>query len=273
MVVFRGLRAVGRDVHRTARLSRGTWFGSADGTCVVGRRVVDRFQNMDLGGSFVLGQRTFKIVGVMEAGGAGPESEIWADLDDVVGAARRDWYNSVSVRLRNPGELASFVLAVTADPRVDLGVRSEPAYYAEQAGDAEGFRLVGLIVCFFMAIGACLAEMNTMYAAISSRTREIGTLRALGFGRSAILWCFVFESVLLAIPGGILGCLAGLTLNGWSMSVLSFATVSEVSFELKVSAPILGGAFVFSLLLGLLGGILPALQASRLPVLDALRKV
>jgi len=228
---------------------------------------------MEVGKTFEVGRSVFRIVGELEASGTGPEAEIWAILEDVVSAAHRDWYNSVLVRLRDPALFPEFAAAVSRDPRVDMSVRSEAGYMAEQAGDAEGFRQVGLVVCFFMAIGACLAEMNTMYAAVASRTREIGTLRALGFSRRAILSCFLLESVLLAIPGGLIGCVAGSMMHGCSMSVMSFAAASEIAFELAVTPAILAGAFAFSLCLGLIGGFVPALQASRIPVLDALRKV
>jgi ABC-type antimicrobial peptide transport system permease subunit len=272
MVVLRGMRDEGRGVRPLVRLTAGRW-PNASGECVVGRRVAQRFVGMATGESFEVGHWRFAIVGVLAAGGTGSEAEIWARLDDVVAAAHRDWYNSVTVRLRDPPLLAAFGAEVKRDPRIDLSVRSEASYLAEQAGDAEGFRQVGLVVCFFMAIGACFAEMNTMYAAIGSRTREIGTLRALGFARTAILVCFLGESMLLAIPGGIAGCLAGTAMNGCSMTVLSFASVSEVSFELAVTPGILAGAFAFSLALGILGGLVPAIHASRIPILDALRKV
>lgn len=272
LVVLRGMHAEGRGVRPRARLTSGRWPASSN-ECVVGRRVAERFVAMTRGDSWILGRTRFTVTGVLEAQGTGAEAEVWANLEDVVGAAHRDWYNSVTVRLRDPGELPAFAAAVRRDPRVDLSVRSEASYLAEQAGDAEGFRQVGLVVCVFMAIGACLAEMNTMYAAIGSRTREIGTLRALGFARSAILVSFLVESVLLAIPGGVIGCLAGTLMNGWSMSVLSFASVSEIAFELAVTPAILAAAFALSIALGLVGGLLPSLQAARLPVLDALRKV
>ena len=272
MMVLRGMRPEGRAVRPRVRLEAGRWPTSSN-ECVVGRRVAQRFVSKAMGDTFEVGPVTFTIVGMMEAQGTAPEAEIWGNLEDVVSAAHRDWYNSVVVRLRDPAELPALTTAVQRDPRIDLSVRSEASYRSEQAGDAEGFRQVGLVVCFFMAIGACLAEMNTMYAAIASRTREIGTLRALGFARRSILLCFLGESVLLAIPGGLLGCAAGSAMHGCSMSVLSFASASEISFELAVTPQILAGAFAFSVALGLVGGFVPSLHAARLPVLDALRKV
>ncbi len=273
MVVMRGMRPVGLKVHDQVRLQQGTWFLPQSSDCVVGTGLAERHPGVAVGKSIRLGRRDLRIVGIFEAGGSALESEIWADLDDVVSGAGRDWYNSVSVRLSSREEFPAFKAAVTGDPRIDLGVKTELDYYKDQAGSAEGFRILGLIVCFFMAIGAGLAEMNTMYAAIGSRTREIGTLRALGFGRGAILISFLAESVFLALPGGLLGCLIGSSFDGFTTSVLSFATVSEVSFQFLVTPEILLSAFAFSLGLGLLGGMAPAVAAARTPVLKALRKV
>ncbi len=273
LVLFRGLRPIGFQVHRRVKLTAGRWFTPSSDECVVGGGLAQRATGMSLGERIVVGRRAFRIVGVLGAEGTAFESELWADLDDVVGAAQRDWYNSVSVTLREPSEFAAFESAIKNDPRIELGARTEAAYYEEQAESAEGFRVIGLIVAFFMAVGAALAEMNTMFSAIASRTREIGTLRALGFRRRDVLASFLAEAVLLAVPGGVLGCLAGTWIDGRSMSVLSMATLSEVVFRFRVTPEILALAFASSLVLGLVGGMLPALQAARLPVLDALRRV
>lgn len=273
MVILRGMRPIGLRVHHQARLAQGDWFTPGTGSCVVGRGIAERNVGCELGGTVRVGHTSFRITGVMEAGGGSTESEIWADLDAVVGAAHRDWYNSVSVRLRDAALADDFAAAVRSDPRIDLGVKTEAQYIEDQAEGAEGFRVIGLIVAAFMALGAALAEMNTMYSAVGSRTREIGTLRALGFRGPEILKSFLAEAVMLAIPGGLLGCAVGATMDGFTMSVLSLATVSEVTFRFQVTPAILAAAFVFSAGIGLVGGMLPALGAARLPVLEALRKV
>ncbi|MBI3893867.1 MAG: ABC transporter permease [Candidatus Wallbacteria bacterium] len=273
MVILRGMRAIGFQVHDTVRLAEGEWFRPGSSTCVVGKGIAERNVGCHVGDVLNVGRMQLRIVGVLSAGGGALESEIWGDLDDVVNAAHRDWYNSVTVRLRAPGLFEDFARVAGTDPRIDLGAKTEAHYLAEQAEGAEGFRIIGLIVAVFMAIGASLAEMNTMYSAVGTRTREIGTLRALGFRGPEILKSFLAESVMLAIPGGILGCLAGGSIDGFTMSLFSMATVSEVSFHFQVTPLILTAAFVFSVAIGLLGGMLPALQAARLPVLEALRKV
>lgn len=273
LVLFRGLRPIGFQVHRRVRLRAGRWFTPGSDECVVGAGLAQRATGMSIGKQLRVGRREFRIVGLLEASGTAFESELWGDLDDVVGAAQRDWFNSVTVTLKAPSEFAAFEAAVKSDPRIELGARTEADYYEEQAAGAEGFRVVGLLVAFFMAVGAALAEMNTMFSAIASRTREIGTLRALGFRRRDVLTSFLAEAVLLAVPGGALGCFAGSWIDGQTMSVLSMSTISEVVFRFRVTPDILAMAFAFSLVLGLVGGMLPALQAARLPVLDALRRL
>lgn len=273
LVVMRGMSPAGWAVRRRARVTQGRKFTPQSGSCVIGKKVAAGFRDMKVGGQLSLGVRSLTIVGILEADGSSAESEIWADLDDVISVAHRDWYNSVIVRVKKPEDIPALAAAVARDARLDLGVKSEAAYLSDQASDVEGFRVVGLIVCFFMAVGAILAAMNTMYAAIGSRTREIGTLRALGFSKRAILASFVGEAVLLALPGGLAGCFAGRLFDGYSMSVVTFASASEVSFDLTVTPAILACAFTLSVSVGLVGGFLPALQASRLSILDALRKV
>lgn len=273
MILLRGVRPVAFEVHRRVSMLEGRPFAVQSGECVIGKSIAERHVGMSIGSSIRVGQRDFRIVGLMGAGGSAHEAEIWADLDDVIAAANRNWYNSISARLKSRADFAALAATIREDPRIDLAAKTEEQYYAEQAEGAEAFRIIGLIVAVFMGIGAALAEMNTMYAAVGTRTREIGTLRALGFGRRDILMSFLAEAVLLAIPGGLAGCLAGAGMDGYTLSVINMATVSEVSFRFQVTSPILAMAFLFSVVLGLVGGMLPALQAARLPVLEALRKV
>lgn len=241
---------------------------------IVGRAIRGRFQGVDLGDSFELRRnRPVHVVGVFDAEGSAYESEVWGDLDTMRSAfGRPTIVSSVRVRLRSPSALATFRSNVENDRRLDLKVMSEPDFLARQSENTQAFVTgLGLLVAVFFSFGAIIGAMITMYAAVSNRAREIGTLRALGFSRRSILTAFVLESAALAIGGGILGALASLLLAFVRFSMVNFQTWSEMVFTFEPTAGIILVSMAFAVAMGLVGGLLPAVRAARVDVLRALR--
>jgi putative ABC transport system permease protein len=213
------------------------------------------------------------VAGVFASEGSGFESEIWGDLDVMAGPFRREGgYQVLVVRLADPPTFDSFKKTYENDPQLHVEIFQEGAYYEAQAGPVAN-ALLGLagFVSIVMGIGAVFGAMNTMYAIVAARTREIGTLRALGFSRRSILFSFVTESVFLALVGGVLGCLLALPANGITTAT-NGANFSELAFAFKITAPALAAGLGFALVMGLAGGLLPAFRAARLPITSALRE-
>ncbi|MBI3890811.1 MAG: ABC transporter permease [Candidatus Wallbacteria bacterium] len=272
-VLIRGVRPVGFRVHDRVRVAAGRPLAARSGQILVGKAVSERYKGLALGDTLRFGRRDWPVVGVFEEGGSAHESEIWADADDLMGDLKRTYFNSMTARLRDPSLAASLSSRLDADPRLNLDAKTETEYYADQAEGARWMRVLGLGIALVMAIGAVFAAMNTMYAAIGSRTKEIGTLRALGFSRGAILASFMLESVLLALPGGILGCILAWPLNGLRSGTINMASFSEVMFEFTITPRICLEVVGFAVLMGVVGGFLPARRAATLPILTALREL
>ncbi len=272
-VLVRGVRPVAFQVHDGVRVLRGAPLAPRRGQILAGKAVAERYAGLDVGGSIRFGRRQWPVVGVFESGGSAFESEIWADADDLLDDFKRTYYNSMIVRLKDASLLASLSARIDADPRLALDVKSETSYYSQQAEGVQWMRTLGLGIAIVMAIGAVFAAMNTMYAAIGSRTKEIGTLRALGFSRGSILLSFLVESILLALPGGILGCLLALPLNGLRSGTINMASFSEVMFEFTITPAICLQGIAFAVVMGAFGGFLPARRAATVPILTALREL
>jgi putative ABC transport system permease protein len=239
---------------------------------IVGARAADRF-GLDVGSTVTIQKRGWKVVGVFASEGSGFESEIWGDLATMQEPLRRTGgYQAVVVRLAGPASFEAFKTTYEDDPQLHVTITPELKYYEDQAGPIAG-ALMGLaiFVSVVMGIGAVFGAMNTMYAIVAARTREIGTLRALGFSRRAILFSFVTESVFLAFVGGILGCILALPANGVT-SATNGANFSELAFAFRITPPALVGGLLFAVLMGLIGGLLPAVRAARLPITTALRE-
>jgi ABC-type lipoprotein release transport system permease subunit len=241
---------------------------------IVGRRLQDRIQGMHIGEAVKYQHKRFQIVGVFESQGGAFESEIWGDFDTFGALFQRGaGSNSMVVRMKDPATIPELDRWIRAQPQMQLQAVQERKYYEEQAGPLSSIlRSLAAFVAFIMGIGAVFGAMNTMYAIVAARTREIGTLRALGFPRRAVLLSFVIESVFLALVGGALGCILALPMNGFSTGTGQTQSFSELAFAFKITPEILITAMVFAALMGLVGGLLPAVRAARLPITSALRE-
>src|SRR5476649_203511 len=240
----------------------------------VGKAAVGRFKGLALGSDVKFGSAVWHVVGVFTADDASFESEVWGDADLMMPAFQRDGYQSMTVKLADPSMFDAFKATVSGDPRLYLEAQREQDYYAEQSRALTAvIRVFGTFVTLILAIGAVFGAMNTMYAAVAYRTREIGTLRALGFSQSRIVAAFLVESIALATLGGILGCLLALPVHGLSTGTTNFSIFSEVAFKFRITPGLLAGGLVFSAFMGAVGGLLPAIRAARIPVARALREI
>jgi putative ABC transport system permease protein len=239
---------------------------------IVGERAADRF-GLALGSFVKIQKRDWKIVGIFTAEGSGFESEIWGDLNVMAGPMRREGgYQVVVARLSDPSTLEAFKKTLEDDPQLQVTVTQERAYYEAQAGGvASALMGLSVFVAVVMGTGAVFGAMNTMYAIVAARTREIGTLRALGFSRRSVLFSFVTESVFLAFIGGLIGCVLALPANGVT-SATNGANFSELAFAFRITPFALGIGLTFALVMGLIGGLLPAVRAARMPITTALRE-
>lgn len=240
---------------------------------IVGKRTAERMQGLDLGSQVSLMRPTFEVVGVFTADGSSFESEIWGDLGAMGSAFNRAGeQSSLTVRLTDSAVLTDFNRDLKANPQFQLEAKEERRYYEDQAGPFSSFLLgLAMFVTLVMGIGALFGAMNTMYAIVAARTREIGTLRALGFSRLSVLTAFVLESILVALIGGLLGGLAAFSLNGFGVSTFG-PNMSEIAFAFRTTWNEWLAALGFTLTVGILGGVLPALRAARLPITTALRE-
>jgi len=239
---------------------------------MVGKQAQNRIRGLDVGSRIFLMKSEFRVVGAFSAEGSSFESEIWGDLNAMASAFNRDGTeSSLTVRLADPNVLSAFDRDLQANPQYQLQMTGERQYYEDQAGPLIGFlRSLAVFVAVVMGIGAVFAAMNTMYALIANRTREVGTLRALGFSRSAVLGAFVLEGFILAVAGGGLGCLLSFLMNGLSTSTA--ASMGEIAFAFRVTLPDLGYGLLFAATMGIVGSLLPAFRAARLPIVSALRQ-
>lgn len=228
-----------------------------------------------LGETVRFGSRDWTVVGVLQAAGTAFDSELWGDIDQMMDAFRRPVYSSLTFRLSDPAQFANLQTRVESDQRLrDLEFKRETNYYAEQSQMTTQFiTIVGVAICIIFSIGAILGAMITMYAAVASRTKEIGTLRSLGFSRLSILLAFLFEATLIAIVGGSVGLVAASFLRFVEVSTVNFNTFSELAFNFRVDAQIAFISLLFALVMGIVGGFLPAVRASRLKIVDSLRAV
>lgn len=273
-VTIRGVTPMAFQVRGDIRIVRGRNFTPGLSEIIVGEKIADRIAGLDLGSTVPLQKRDWQVVGVFASDGNAFESEIWGD-HDVMGPAfeRNGGSNSLTLRLRDPKELAELDRTIRANPQMQLQAVSERKYYADQAGPlAQILRSLATFVSFVMGIGAVFGAMNTMYAIVAARTREIGTLRALGFPRRSVLTAFVIESVFLALIGGALGCLLALPMNGFSTGTGQTMSFSELAFAFRITPGIVLASMIFAVLMGLVGGLLPAARAARLPITTALRE-
>ena len=273
-VPVRGVGQRAFQVRENLKFVEGRPFTPGTREINAGRLATGRFKGLALGSDVNFGSSTWKVVGVFSADDASFESEIWGDVDLMMPAFQRSGYQSITAKLVDPSMFESFKAALAADPRLILEPQREQDYYAEQSRVMTTvIRVFGTFVTLILSIGAMFGAMNTMYAAVAYRTREIGTLRALGFGRFRIITAFLAESIALAFIGGLLGCVLALPVHGLSTGTTNFSSFSEVAFKFRITPALLAGGLAFAMLMGAVGGLLPAIRAARIPVARALREI
>ena len=271
-LIVRGLEQSGRALRPGFRIIEGRDIKPGVNEAITSRAIAERFENIDLGGKVEINKVDFTIVGFFEADGSAAESEVWTDLRDLTNARRTpEAVSSVNLRVTDEAAKEALTHRIQDDEQFNLKVVDEQRYYEDQMTASVFIRIVGFFIAGFLTIGAMFAAANTMYAAVANRTREIGTLRALGFRRRSILFSFLFESILLCLAGGILGCLATLPFNGLTTGTANWATFSEITFSFRFGPRVMLQGLMLALAMGLLGGLFPALRAVRLNTASALR--
>lgn len=272
-VQLRGVSPSVREV-REVEVSAGRFFSAGLAEVVVGKNALTTYSGLDLGGKVRFGGRDWDVVGVIESGGSAYESEVWCDVDQLNQAFRRpsNLVQSLTVRLESESALQTLRQALVADPRLQLQVDGEVEYYEKTSRAlTQIIEGLGVLVVIVMGVGAVFGALNTMYSAVAERGREVATLRALGFGGGTVVLSFVFEALLVALVGGLVGCLAALPLNGITTGTMNWQTFSHLAFAFRITPDLLVLGLAFALLMGLLGGVPPAVRAARLPVAAALR--
>lgn len=271
-VVIRGVSPAGFTLRPQVRVVDGRRFRPGSTEIVVGGAIARRFEGTRVGERLHFAQRDWTVVGAFDAGASGFDSEIWGDAEQLLQAFRRPVYSSVIVKLARVEDFEQLRADVDADPRLTNEVKRERIFYSDQSRALSTFiTVLGLTLTAVFSIGAMLGAMITMYASVSNRIGEIGTLRALGFRRSAVLGAFMAESLLLGLVGGICGLGVASLMQFASFSTTNFQTFADLSFKFLLTPSIVGQTLVFALAMGLLGGFLPALRAARLEIVDALR--
>ena len=277
-VAVRGVDPTSRDLRAGMQIVEGRDFKPGLREAIVSRPMSRRFQFLALGDTFKVEGGEFKVVGIFEAGGGAVESEVWTDQRVLAQLAKRTGaMSSLQLRAVSLTDRDRLVERIVNDEQIDLKAITEQDYYAEQAAQSGLIKVVGYMIAFFLTIGAMFAVSNTMYGAIASRAREIGTLRALGFGRFSILAAFVLESLALCLAGAALGCLGALSvtffLGGIETGTMNPGTFSEIAFSFDFGPRVLLKGAMLATVMGIIGGFLPALRAVHMKVVDALREV
>jgi putative ABC transport system permease protein len=271
-VVVRGVQEDSAALRPQVRLVAGRMFRMGSSEVIVGNSIAKGFRGVGLQGTLNWGMRNWTVVGIFDAGNTGFSSEIWGDVDQVMQAFRRPVYSSVIFRLQDPSAFPAAKTAVETDPRLTLEAKRETRYYLDQSKMMAKFlRILGLSLTTIFSIGAVIGAMITMYSAVANRIGEIGTMRALGFRRRDILAAFLAESLLLGFIGGAIGLFFASFMQFITVSTVNFQTFSELAFKFTLTGPIITQAMAFALIMGLIGGILPAFRASRMNIVEALR--
>jgi putative ABC transport system permease protein len=262
----------GENGKASVKLAEGRWFQSGQREVVVSKSVRDRFAQANIGDSMQFGKGSWKVVGVFDAGGSAYESEVWGDVNQMASDFdRQGGFASAYLRATDPVSAEALKNRVSDDQRLKLEGMLENEYYAKQTSSGTPIKVIGWVVGVIMAIGSIFAAMNTMYAAVAYRGREIATLRVIGFSRPAILTSFVLESLLLALLGALVGILLMLPFNGMQTGTSNAVTFSEVVFALRITSAVATRAIIFALIMGFVGGLAPAWHAARQNILAALR--
>ena len=271
-VVIRGIGAQSLALRPQVRLVEGRMPKSGSSEIIAGRSVATRFRGGGLGETVRFGMRDWTVVGIFDAGSTGYSSEIWGDAEQLMQAFRRTVFSSILFRLRDPSAFDSVKARLESDPRLMIEAKIETRYYRDQSEMMATFlRILGITLTIIFSLGAMIGAMITMYAAVSNRTPEIGTLRALGFGRRSILLAFLMESILLGLVGGVAGLFFASFMQLITISTMNWQTFSELAFAFTLNGRIIVQSLLFSVVMGLVGGVLPAVRAARMNIVEALR--
>jgi putative ABC transport system permease protein len=275
-VQVRGVSEETLKVRPNIKIIEGRFFQPGLAELVIGKNVESTYEGLEFGKPINFGGQTWNVVGVFDAGGSAFDSEVWADSRVLNQVYKRpeNLYQSVTVRLDSPAAYNQLKDALTSDPKLTVEVDRELDYYARQSQVLTTLiTVLGGLVAVIMGIGAVIGALNTMYSAVSERSREIATMRAIGFAGSSIAISFVFEALIIAFIGGLLGCLFVLPLNGYTTGTMNMQTFSHMAFAFKVTPPLLVAGIIFALLMGIVGGLPPAIRAARRPIALALREL
>lgn len=272
-VIIRGINPASIKLRPQVRLVEGRFPRPGSAEIMAGSSIAKRFKGGGVGESLRFGMRDWTVVGIFDAGASGFSSEIWGDAVQLMQAFRRPVYSSVTFKLASSADFPLLKARLDADPRLTLDVRRETRYYRDQSEVMAKFlRILGISLTLIFSLGAIIGAMITMYAAVANRVGEIGTLRALGFQRSSILSAFLLESFLLGLTGGVTGLLCASFLQLLTISTMNWQTFSELAFSFTLTFEIAAKSLLFSIMMGLIGGVIPAVRASRLKIVDALRE-
>lgn len=271
-VTTRGVGAAAFELRPQVRITHGRAVNRGASEVVVGKSLADRFEGASVGAVLRFGGREWRVVGIFDSGGAAFDSEVWADADQLMQAFRRQAYSSIVARLTDAAAFDAMQVRLESDPRLTLEVKRERVFYEDQSKALSNFiSYLGMTLSIIFSIGAMIGAMITMYAAVANRVGEIGTLRALGYRRSAVLAAFLFESVLLGAIGGVVGVGLATFMQLVHISTLNWQSFAELAFSFTLTPKIAMLSLAFAVVMGVVGGFLPAMRAARLSIVDALR--
>ena len=271
-VLIRGVGQTGITLRPQVKIVEGRMFRPGSAEIIAGKSIAERYQGAGLGETLHFGMRDWTVVGIMDAGKTGFDSEIWGDVDQLMQAFHRPVYSSVILKLSNVNTFTQLKERLESDPRLTVEAKRESAFYAEQSQLLVNFiRYLGTALSIIFSIGATIGAMITMYASVANRTAEIGTLRALGFRKRSILTAFLAEAVMLGIAGGIVGLVMASFMQLLTISTMNWQSFSELAFSFTLNLEIIVKSFGFAIFMGLIGGFLPATRAARLNIVDSLR--
>src|SRR4051812_1734803 len=271
-VMVRGVAPRGLTLRPKVQIVEGRMFRAGASEIVAGRSAAERFKGAGIGETLWFGQREWRVVGTFDAGKSGFDSEIWGDADQLMQAFRRPVYSAMVVKLDASDHFDALKARLESDQRLTVEAKRETNFYADQSEMLAGFiRYLGLTLSIIFSVGAVIGAMITMYASVASRTAEIGTLRALGFRQSSVLAAFMFEAILLGLIGGGVGLSLASFMQFFTISTMNWQSFSELAFSFTLTPGIVMKTLAFALIMGIIGGFLPAVRAARLPIIDALR--
>jgi ABC-type antimicrobial peptide transport system permease subunit len=271
-VIIRGVTPIGLVLRPQVRLVEGRMFRPGTAEIIAGRSIANGFQGAGVGETLRFASRDWTVVGVFDAGRTGFDSEIWGDAEQMLQAFRRLGFSALVFKLADTDRFEAVKQEIESDPRLTLEAKRETRFYADQSELLSKFiSYLGTTISIIFSIGAVIGAMITMYASVASRTNEIGTLRALGFPRSAILVAFLVEALLLGLLGGVVGLVAASFMQALSISTMNFQTFAELAFTFTLTPGIVVASLSFALIMGFVGGFLPAARAARMKIVDALR--